>query len=209
MYYFTFIQKPRDSEPQAVADVLLHGLNFVTSMVRLLKAISESEEDADGQSTSFDATQLLLTLRRTDAMGVVALLYSTLLCQHKDDNNTPCRMSGNHVEISLAACRFLNQLAGASLTIFQEILGREGISLQIRHIASYLLWYCSHHTGSEDEKELLHQVLLLVGFFAVNNRDNQNVIHTGGQPTVLQLLCKLPFDYFCDNKVIPKFLPVS
>ncbi|XP_003745920.1 S phase cyclin A-associated protein in the endoplasmic reticulum [Galendromus occidentalis] len=207
MYYFTYIQKPRDSEPQAVADVLLNGLNFVTSMVRLLKTISESEGDVEGKTTSFDATQLLSTLRRTDAMGVVALLYSTLLCQHKDDNNTPCRMSANHVEISLAACRFLNQVASASLTSFQEILGREGISLQIRHIASYLLWYCSHHTGSGEEKELLHQVLLLVGFFAVNNRDNQNVIHTGGQPTVLQLLCKLPFDYFCDNELRDIFMP--
>nr|CAD7201091.1 unnamed protein product [Timema douglasi] len=51
----------------------------------------------------------------------------------------------------------------------QSVLGAEGISLQFRHMASYLLWYCSH----DNEKELLHEVIRVVGYFAVNNHDNQ------------------------------------
>jgi hypothetical protein len=49
------------------------------------------------------------------------------------------------------------------------VLGAEGISLQFRHIASYLLWYCSY----DKEKELLHEVVRVVGFFAVRNQENQ------------------------------------
>jgi hypothetical protein len=51
----------------------------------------------------------------------------------------------------------------------QSVLGAEGISLQFRHIASYLLWYCSY----DKEKELLHEVVLVVGFFTVRNQENQ------------------------------------
>ncbi|OQR66812.1 S phase cyclin A-associated protein in the endoplasmic reticulum-like [Tropilaelaps mercedesae] len=215
MYYFTYIQRPRDCEPQVVSDTLLHGLNFVAALVRLLAAVENgscvTHATASDESSS-DSTQLLFTLRRSDAMGVVALLYSTLLCQgatprSKEDNGVPDRMAERQVGITLAACRLLTNLASAELSTFQEVLGREGVSLQIRHIASYLLWHCSHHVQQTEERKLLHQVLLLVGFFAVDNRDNQNVIHTGGQPTVLQMLCKLPFDYFCDNKLRDILMP--
>jgi len=51
----------------------------------------------------------------------------------------------------------------------QNVLGAEGISLQFRHIASYLLWYCSY----DKEKELLHEVVRVVGFFTVRNQENQ------------------------------------
>lgn len=53
--------------------------------------------------------------------------------------------------------------------MFQTILGAEGVSLQFRHITSYILWYCSH----DREKDLLHEVISIVGYFAVQHRDNQ------------------------------------
>ncbi|PSN55929.1 S phase cyclin A-associated protein in the endoplasmic reticulum [Blattella germanica] len=56
-----------------------------------------------------------------------------------------------------------------SRQFYQAVLGAEGISLQFRHIASYLLWYCAH----DKEKDLLHEVVRIVGFFAVRNHDNQ------------------------------------
>jgi hypothetical protein len=43
------------------------------------------------------------------------------------------------------------------------------MSLEFRHIASYLVWYCGQHP-SED---LLHEVILCVGYFTVLNPDNQ------------------------------------
>lgn len=51
----------------------------------------------------------------------------------------------------------------------QSVLGAEGLSLAFRHIVSSLLWYCTQHS-SED---LLHEVIICVGYFTVNHTDNQ------------------------------------
>jgi hypothetical protein len=53
--------------------------------------------------------------------------------------------------------------------LFQEVLGQECISLEFRHIASYLLWYCQSHNVND----LLHLTIILVGYFAARNTDNQ------------------------------------
>lgn len=49
------------------------------------------------------------------------------------------------------------------------MLGSEGISLELRHVASFLLWYCSFWPS----ETLLHNVIALVGFLTVNNAENQ------------------------------------
>lgn len=103
--------------------------------------------------------------------------------------------------------------------LFQSILGGEGLSLQIRHICSYLIWYCSHHLSTSD---LLNEVILLIGNFVVLNTDNQvgawfravsaltdlslslsvqTLLQSGQRPTVVQQLCSLPFEYFSDDRL--------
>lgn len=51
----------------------------------------------------------------------------------------------------------------------QSVLGAEGLSLAFRHIVSSLLWYCTQHSS----EELLHEVIICVGYFTVNHTDNQ------------------------------------
>ena len=43
------------------------------------------------------------------------------------------------------------------------------MSLEFRHIASYLIWYSGHHLY----EDLLHEVILCVGYFTVLHPDNQ------------------------------------
>lgn len=52
----------------------------------------------------------------------------------------------------------------------------------------------------EDSKELLHEAILLVGYFGFQNEKNQQVL-CKGETTLLQKLCNLPFPYFCDKKL--------
>lgn len=53
--------------------------------------------------------------------------------------------------------------------LLQSVLGAEGLSLAFRHIVSSLLRYCSQ----QPSEELLHEVIVCVGYFTVNHPDNQ------------------------------------
>jgi hypothetical protein len=55
------------------------------------------------------------------------------------------------------------------LNVVQSLLGEDSSSLQLRHIASYLIWYLS----SIRHDELLHEIILLIGYFTVLNNENQ------------------------------------
>jgi len=68
--------------------------------------------------------------------------------------------------ISVTYCQ---TVISVSWPFFQSIVGAEGLSLAFRHIISSLLWYCSQHTC----EGLLHEVIICVGYFTVNNTDNQ------------------------------------
>ena len=52
----------------------------------------------------------------------------------------------------------------------QATLGSEGLSLQLRHISSYLLWYCGHW---KQHQTLAHEIILLLGYFCLSNPENQ------------------------------------
>jgi len=49
---------------------------------------------------------------------------------------------------------------------------------------------------AHDEVELMHEVIILVGYFGAKHFDNQMMVQSGHQPSVLQQLCNLPFPYF-------------
>lgn len=63
----------------------------------------------------------------------------------------------------------LNKIKCLLSVTCQSVLGAEGLSLAFRHIVSSLLWYCSQHSS----EELLHEVIICVGYFTVNHPDNQ------------------------------------
>ena len=60
--------------------------------------------------------------------------------------------------------------------------------------------------GPEDVRELLHEVILLIGYFVSMNPRNQEMMKFG--PTsVIQRLCNLPIAYFNDKKYVNVLFP--
>ena len=43
-----------------------------------------------------------------------------------------------------------------------------------------------------------HESILAIGYFVMGNKENQLWIHQGEQPTILNQLCMLPFQYFSE-----------
>jgi hypothetical protein len=66
---------------------------------------------------------------------------------------------------------------------------------------NYLLLYTVEtYEQHEDSRELLHETLLMIGYFCISNEKHQQVL-CKGENTILQKLCNLPFPYFCDKKL--------
>ncbi|XP_063880487.1 S phase cyclin A-associated protein in the endoplasmic reticulum-like isoform X3 [Scylla paramamosain] len=193
-WYFSHVQGPLDNEA-GVVEVILAAMRLVSALAKTLSMRNLSE----------DPTQLIGTLHVTDACGVVSLLYGLLLHQggRSAMPQAPPKLSHTAQALTTAATTLLHNLASLDLTMFQAVLGSEGISLEFRHIASFLLWYCS----SWPSEDILHNIIPLVGFFAVNNKENQIVIQSGEVPSVLQQLCNLPWQYFSEPNLTAVLFP--
>ena len=54
--------------------------------------------------------------------------------------------------------------------------------------------------SSDDIKELLHELLLLISYLCLSNENFQNVVNKG-EVTIIQHICSLPFSYFSDKQL--------
>lgn len=163
--------------------------NLVFSIVRLELIFTKKKDDISLVSE---------TMKKTEAFGLVALMYSLL---HQGNSTrispSPLPLADSTVALLTQAMKTLNILALIDLTTYQSTIAGEGTSLQYRSIISYLLRY----TCIENHEELLHEVILSLGHFTALNDENQVFIQSGRAPLLLQQLCTLPFKYFSDPKL--------
>ncbi|KAM6058364.1 S phase cyclin A-associated protein in the endoplasmic reticulum [Chlamydotis macqueenii] len=201
---FLSVQGPVDENPKIAA--------FLQNATAVLRGICQLCFAVNGRSwnifdnTRQDPTGLTAVLQSTDLVGVLHMLYCVLFHGTISDPNTASpkdSYAANTVQVAIQSLRFFNSFAVLDLPAFQSIVGAEGLSLAFRHIISSLLWYCSQHTC----EGLLHEVIICVGYFTVNNTDNQIIVQSGRHPTVLQKLCQLPFQYFSEPRLIKVLFP--
>ncbi|XP_072881627.1 S phase cyclin A-associated protein in the endoplasmic reticulum isoform X1 [Hemitrygon akajei] len=201
---FLSVQGPVDEQPK-IASFLQNVTALLHNMCRLCFNIVNRSHNIF-ENKRHDPTGLSAVLQSTELVGVLNMLYCILLHGTVPDHNTspPVETYPQHIiQVAIQSLRFLNSFAFLDLPTFQAVCGAEGLSLAFRHIVSSLLWYCYHHT-SED---LLHEVIVCVGYFTVNHPDNQVTVQSGRHPTVLQKLCQLPFQYFSDQRLIKVLFP--
>ncbi|CAG2120884.1 unnamed protein product, partial [Medioppia subpectinata] len=187
---------PVDDHPE-----LTQCLRSVVSLFSSLsKLMALRVEERFGARLADDDTQLMLTFQMTHIGGVVSLIYGVLLhsgAPQRADGDRPPPAADHTLDLTLEVIRLLNYVSLLDLNVVQCVLGGEGLSLQLRHICSYLLWYCTHHK----KEALLNEAILLVGNFVVLNDENQALLESGQRPTVVQQLCSLPIEYFSDDRL--------
>ena len=198
--YFQLVRDPIDSSPE-VADFLLTSLQLLTSLTAAVEAGQEPTKM--GQ----EPAHLLAALQGTELAGTVSMLYGMLLHQGRDSDRcgSPVSLPDHTLAVVTATCTLLYRLVrhGTRVEMIQGVLGQEGISLEFRHIASYLLYYCHHHS----QAGLLNQVIELVGYFTANHPENQAIVQSGSQPSVLQQLANLPFQFFSQAELKAVLFP--
>jgi hypothetical protein len=83
----------------------------------------------------------------------------------------------------------------------QQLLSDFEIQEQLYHLFNYILFYTTETANKqEDSKELLHETILFIGYFCLNNEKNQALL-CKGESTIIQKLCALPISYFHDKKL--------
>ncbi|XP_051916387.1 S phase cyclin A-associated protein in the endoplasmic reticulum isoform X3 [Hippocampus zosterae] len=200
---FLSIQSPVDEHPKMSA-FLQQASALLYSTCKLCFVVTGRGSTIFDNKRQ-DPTGLTALLQSTDLVGVVHTLYSILLHSFSPESSSQSQepYSPGVIQVALQGIRFLNSFALLDLSAFQTVLGAEGLSLAFRHIVSSLLWYCTQHSA----EELLHEVIICVGYFTVNHPDNQVIVQSGRQPSVLQKLCQLPFQYFSHPRLIRVLFP--
>ncbi|XP_076464959.1 S phase cyclin A-associated protein in the endoplasmic reticulum-like isoform X2 [Babylonia areolata] len=200
-WYFSTVRGPVDGDKNA-QEFLQCSLGLLVAMT---KFTSKRNSNIFDKKKLDDPTQLIMTFEVTDLVGIVSLLYGMLLHSGAPSRgeSAPPELSAQTLAIAISGLRMLNHMAVLDLSMLQRALGEEGMSLEFRHIASYLIWYSGHHLY----EDLLHEVILCVGYFTVMHPDNQVVLQSGQPPTVLQQLCSLPFQYFSDPRLTTVLFP--
>ncbi|KAM4747900.1 S phase cyclin A-associated protein in the endoplasmic reticulum isoform 2-T2 [Rhinophrynus dorsalis] len=200
---FLSIQGPLDDSPK-ISAFLQGATSLLQELCRLCMAASGRSWDIfeDYQ----DPTGLSAALQNSDLVGVLHMLYCTLFHSSASDPSVSSNKETyeqNTIQVAAHSLRFLNSFAMLHLQAFQSVVGAEGLSLAFRHVISSLLWFCSHYTC----EDLLHEIIVCVGYFTVNHSDNQVIVQSGRHPTVLQKLCQLPFQYFSDSRLVQLLFP--
>jgi hypothetical protein len=163
-HFFDKIQGALE-EASPTAQTLENCLHFLNATARLLTLRDNN-------------CQLPLAVKETNLVNIVSMLYGML---HKEASTpikyladgaaaqTRKQQASSTLRLSTLSLRLLNQMAALDLAMMQSLLGAESNSLQLRHIASYLIWYLT--TNRHDE--LLHEIVLLIGYFSLLNCENQ------------------------------------
>ncbi|XP_034542425.1 S phase cyclin A-associated protein in the endoplasmic reticulum [Notolabrus celidotus] len=200
---FLSVQGPVDELPKMSA-FLQQASALLHSMCKLCFVVTGRAPSIFDNKRQ-DPTGLTALLQSTDLVGVVHTLYCILLHSFAPESASQSQepYGPGVIQVALQGIRFLNSFALLDLSAFQSVLGAEGLSLAFRHIVSSLLWYCTQHSS----EELLHEVIICVGYFTVNHPDNQVIVQSGRQPSVLQKLCQLPFQYFSHPRLIRVLFP--
>ncbi|XP_046858949.1 S phase cyclin A-associated protein in the endoplasmic reticulum-like isoform X2 [Xenia sp. Carnegie-2017] len=193
--YFGYIGGSNDNDSLISSGFVLESLDALCSIARVY---SVRVNDVFTHQKREDTSQFLVTVKHTGLAGVISLLYSVLLRDGlKAPSKIPEQLSEEMNSMATKGLRFLNFLATGDFLLVQDSLGCEGISLQFRHIVAHILRVCS----AETNHELLHEVILIIGYFTVLNPENQVFVLSGRSPTLLQKLCSLPFQYFSNPRL--------
>ena len=178
-------------------------LRFIENAIQFLKLLSSFIAKKKIEEHSENVTLSIQTLQSTDFIAAIVIGAVSLTVSEKKNESADKK---NLVLVSLDALKSLNNAASVDMTNFQKIVGADGIQTAFFHLMSFWLKYWIQWKNVADstlnnhpENDLLHELLLLIGYSALNNEQNRSMLRFGsGSSMMLMLVRNLPFEYFCD-----------
>lgn len=190
--------------------LLLRAMCFLGTLVSAyrppLEGAAETNVAPSGEEPM--PAQVRHVLRRTDLFGIVSVL-GTIICPDmgkpsSSQNSERGKLPQTVTSLAVQAVRILNHCARIHLESLQEAVYQQ----EFQHLLVSLLDYCAlHHQGpkpgqgqGQDENELLHESVVLLGNYCLLHKKHQELMCYGeGQP-LLTKITSLPLYYFMDEK---------
>lgn len=202
-----YLQGPVDLNSNNVSLILIKTIGF-------LEALTAFPGWGLARKPAFETTAYLpdhwnYVFTDTELVAIPYLLICILLHEGPPKQQSqPKVMPQSVLSVTILSFRFLNNMARLDLELLQRMLCSDECLDQIFHIFGYLLLYCTSYmeSGPEDVRELLHELILQIGYFATLSNKNQDLLNRG-ETSVLQRLCALPIQYFTDKKLSNVLFP--
>ncbi|XP_017765346.1 PREDICTED: S phase cyclin A-associated protein in the endoplasmic reticulum [Eufriesea mexicana] len=189
-----------------------------SSNQEIIGTIHESNNNVEQTSVE---SHLLSTLSSTEAAGAIGALYAAVALKpqnQKGSSPTPVQTSTFTRILIVRSLRLFKSIAGLNIQKLQNLLGAEGTSLQWRLIASHVITRLSRDPISHKSEiahdtsgtYILSELFQILGYFAVNNPENQLVLQSAGSgQSVLQQLCTLPFPFYGAPELTSYIFPTT
>jgi hypothetical protein len=186
------------------SNIIAKTLNFLETLTYCL----ENQKGFILAENTQVSPSVIFVIREAEVCGCLQLLASLLLSkgQYKKSTQT---LPQNLLVQSFMILKILNNFARSSISDFQFILG--GISFnseQFYHILVFLFDYCTlNYSSSGEVFDLLQQLILLTGYFALNNEHNQRLLSRGTEThTIVYKLANLPYQFYFGEFVFKDLL---
>jgi len=181
----------------------LFGVNVLQQCVyflELITAYSEHSKGDVGESSHEYGGAVVEGMRESGIGGLLSLLSAIVV---EIGTGGGMQLTPPLVAVVITALSTLNNMADLNLECVQYTLGSPGFQGEVLHIFGSLLSTCNRHLAvgldlAPKRKEvtvLVHEMVLLVGFYAVENEANQASLSYGTRSIITQL-CDLPLGYF-------------
>lgn len=107
------------------------------------------------------------------------------------------------ISFLMVGIKTLNNLARLSLSLFQSIMNRPQNRQETHMIMQSLVRYCKQNIEqSQDLRDLLNEVILMIGYYSVLNPDNQNsLVGPMKSISLLHNLTQMPPQYYMDKQL--------
>ena len=159
---------------------------------------------------------LIAKFQSINVIDVLPVLSTIVLASGPLRGKNKPELNDLALRITFLAFRILNNLACIDLDFIQKILG-DTFQTELFHIIGFLLSFIESvnydptlivydSAIASNLKihipDLLNEIILLIGYFCLENQSNQDMLHyhNGRNPTILQRLISLPDQYFSDNQ---------
>ena len=187
-----------------VSLLITKTLNFIEAVTELIQKTDcyvLAEENKLNDNIKF-------VLKETEFAGCLHLLATILLSKGQFHRNVEIlpQLCFSHAFYIL---RVFNNIARADIGLIQAFFSENSFnSDQFYHVCLFLFDYCINNFGKAKEvHDILQELILLIGYFALMNKDNQNLLSRGTVThTLVYKLCKLPAHIYYTKPLFKELL---